>query len=330
MTQGKLWRPDPDPDVAALEGALYRLGAGYLLRVQRDVHQALSLPSLPVAAVREAYHARRLAKADADHAQAWSRASQLFAQAQALRARQGVVPAAWLSRLADAATHKWFAEGRLASRAERLVVAAWLLGMLQGGGDVSPGALTDWAGLADRRLSARLAYAAARGAEHVTHLAHETRHALRGELYDAELNGTPPQVLGQRLLERFAHLARDWRRVALTEVAANRSHGYLAALPVGSVVIWRAASDACPRCRRLHGRRYRVVAPDHPNKDPAQHVWVGKSARGRDTLVYHAIPLHPHCRCRYVGDVAGEARLPGVSSDIAARVKVLLARATRP
>lgn len=283
-----IWAPDPDPWYAAAEGALYALGAGFLYRVHRDVARALGLPGEGLEGLY------RLAKAQDPRKEAMARAERLY---QELLAGYDRLPPSQYRALAEAVTEKWYAEGRLERRAERRSVAAFLLGMLRGGRKVG----LDWRGLLGERERERVAYLAARGAEYIRRLKEAARHAVARVLLLWGENPTgSPEDLERRLGEAFAELNRDWRRVALTEVAHARTAGFLQALPEGALVEWSAAPDACPSCRRLHGRRFRVRRGPG---DPEREVWPGKGWEVGPT-----IPLHPHCRCRFlpVGGPVGE------------------------
>ncbi|MGM8838411.1 hypothetical protein [Thermus sp. 93170] len=283
-----IWAPDEDPWTARAEGALYALGASYLYRVAEEVHLRLGLP-FPQGAYLEALRLRPQAVAKGrglSREEAMARAEELYERVLAGHER---LPPARYRELAEAVTEKWYAEGRLETRAQRRSVAAYLLGMLRGGKRVGLG----WRGLLGERERERLAYVAARGAEFIRKLKEATRQAVaKVLLLWHEEGGGQPKDLEGKLQEAFGGLARDWRRVAITEVAHARSSGYLAALPEGATVEWSAAKDACPRCRALHGRRFRVR---HAPGDPREEVWPGKGWERGPT-----IPLHPHCRCRWI------------------------------
>jgi len=320
-SEANIWATDSDPWVGPLEFALTRLGADYLHGVHLDMHVALGLPPLPRSDVRVAYHADSLlAKAPGiSREEAWNRAAQIFRELAA-RGREAITPDIHYD-LADAATEKWYAEGRLQTRAERLAVAQHLVGTMRAGGTVTePEATT----LRPRELRAQ--YAAASAAQHVQHLHEQTRHRLLGTIYTWERDQGQPEQLGRMLLHEFGVQMRDWRRVALTETATNRANGYLAALKLGSSLRWSAAEDACPMCRRLHGQRFTLVEPTDPNRDPLKHLWVGKHPRGHTPVYFHpAIPLHPHCRCRYIHELAVRGE---VSPLIEARVQAIIRAAT--
>lgn len=303
-----IWAPDPDPWYAAAEGALYALGATYLYRVGEEVARTLGLPW-----DEEALRGLRLVKAGGlSREEAMERAERLYRESLAGYDR---LPPSQYRDLAEAVTEKWYGEGRLETRAQRRSVAAYLLGMLRGGRKVG----LDWRGLLGERERERIAYIAARGAEYVRRLKETARHTLSRLLLLWHENPTgSPEDLGRKLQEELGGLARDWRRVALTEVAHARSAGYLAALPEGAVVEWSAAPDACPTCRRMHGRRFRVR---HSPGDPEKEVWPGKGWEAGPS-----IPAHPHCRCRWIAvtQPVGE-----VDPEVEALARAVLEAATK-
>lgn len=320
-SEADIWATDSDPWVGPLELALTRLGADYLHGVHLDMHVALGLPPLPRADVRAAYHADSLlAKAPPgpSREEAWNRAAQIFRELAA-RGRATITPDMH-RQLADAATEKWYGEGRLRTRAERVAVAQHLVGAMRAGGPVELEEMT----LTPRE--ARAQYAAASAAQHVQHLHEQTRHRLLGTIYAWERDQGQPEQLGRMLLHEFGVQMRDWRRVALTETATNRANGYLGTLKVGSSLRWSAAEDACPICRQLHGQRFTLVEPTDPNRNPLKHLWVGKHPRGYTPVYSHpAIPLHPHCRCRYIHELAVRGE---VNPAIEERVRAIIQAAT--
>lgn len=262
-----IWAPDPDPWYAAIEDAYFALGMTFIHKVMEELGR------------------ESLAKAE-DRARALERAEEIYRTALAGYDR---LPPSQYRKLAEAITEKWYGEGRLETRAERRSVAAYLLGLLRSGRRVG----LDWRGLLGEREKERLAYIAARGAEFIRRLADEVRHRVAKVLLLWHESPTAsPEDLGKRLQEEMGVVARDWRRVALTEVAHARTAGYLMGLPEGAIVEWSAAPDACPVCRKMHGRRFRVR---HSPGDPQREVWPEKGWQDGPS-----IPAHPHCRCRFI------------------------------
>lgn len=288
-----IWAPDSDPWYAALEDAYFSLGVTFIHRVLEEV-----LPQVLVKAP--------------SRGEALRRAEEIYRHALAGYDR---LPPSQYRALAEAITEKWYGEGRLKTRAQRRSVASFLLGMLRSGRKVG----LDWRGLLGERERERLAYVAARGAEYIRRLADEARHRVaKVLLLWHESPSASPEDLGRRLQEEMGLVVRDWRRVALTEVAHARTAGYLVGLPEGAIVEWSAAPDACPTCRSMHGRRFRVR---HSPGDPQREVWPGKGWQ-----VGPSIPAHPHCRCRFVAvtQPVGE-----VSPEIEALAQAIIAAAEK-
>lgn len=327
-----LWTPDRSAAVALVELRVTALGESFLYQVHGETHLALGLPPLPAEVVREVYRAGTLpvvlAKADApSRSEAWSRAAKIFEQLAGVRRVAGAQARA----LAEGITEKWFAQGLIETRAGRLLAVTRVIGLLAARGEVGarPASLAAALEIADPQPGAR-DLLEARAGELARGLKDATRRAVALEVVDAAMAGESAALVAARLTDRFATLNRDWRRVAVTEVAAARSHGFLAGLPDGARVRWDAAPDACPHCRGLHGREFTVRAAPG---DPWAEVWAGKSnrgralaartregrERGRDERAAPTIPLHPNCRCRFVrvSELRGSARLEAYLAHLA-------------
>lgn len=168
-------------------------------------------------------------------------------------------------------------------------------------------------------------FAANRAAENVRHLANDVRHRMRGVIsrhVEAQVLRTPEvsgSSLQTKLLDEFATLNRDWRRIAVTEAGEAQTAGYVAALPMGSrVKRVEQYKGACAFCRKIDGKVVEVVDPAAADKNPDTQIWLGKTNVGRsasprkrvgDLLVEREphelwqIPVglvHPHCRGRWV------------------------------
>lgn len=176
-----------------------------------------------------------------------------------------------------------------------------------------------------------LQYGAIRCAENVRALTESVRHRMRSVIMQhveeqmLKLPGVPGQSLQTRLVDEFATLNRDWRRIAVTEAGECQLQGYIANLKPGTKVKRvEQYANACAFCRKIHGIVAEVVSPDAPDKDGQTQVWPGKTNVGRsaspmkrvgNVLVpreeheLYWLPAgvaHPHCRGRWVPVIADE------------------------
>lgn len=180
-----------------------------------------------------------------------------------------------------------------------------------------------------------LAFGRARCADQVTQISESVRHRMRCLLVDyqegvfLENRRVVSESIQSRLLDEFATLNRDWRRIAVTEAGEMQNQGYIASLSAGTKVkrieMYRGA---CPFCRSIDGMVLTVTDPAMPDKDPDKDVWVGKTNMGRSAsprrregseLVERpkeerwwipAGPAHPHCRGSWVKVTPGVPRDP--------------------
>lgn len=184
---------------------------------------------------------------------------------------------------------------------------------------------------------ATLQFARARGAENVVELAAGVRRRMRrlvANKIEADILGdksAPPGSLQTQLLDAFGEANRDWRRIALTEVAENQNQGYVSSLKPGQKVKRvEQYRNACPFCRKIDGTVMTVVDPSDPDKDGETQIWTGKTNIGRSasprrreggSLVERHpdelwwIPagvVHPHCRGSWVPTIEDQ---PGDDPD---------------
>ena len=170
-----------------------------------------------------------------------------------------------------------------------------------------------------------LEFGALRAAENVRALSEAVRHQLRGTIMQhaeeqmMKVPGVPSEALQTRLVDQFANLNRDWRRIAVTEAGECQLNGFIASLKPGTKIKRvEQYANACSFCRKIDGKVVEVVSPDEKYKDGESSVWVGKNNVGRyaaprkrvgNVLVPRApeemwwIPAgtaHPHCRGRWV------------------------------
>jgi hypothetical protein len=167
-----------------------------------------------------------------------------------------------------------------------------------------------------------LEFGAARAAENVRSITEGVRHKMRSTVLqhlEDQQTGKRGPSLQSKLLDEFANLNRDWRRIAVTESGECQLQGYIASLKPGTKVRRvEQYANACGFCRKIHDKVVEVVSPDAPDKDPDSQIWVGKTNIGRSAsprkrvgaqLVERTademwwIPAgvaHPHCRGRWV------------------------------
>jgi hypothetical protein len=163
-------------------------------------------------------------------------------------------------------------------------------------------------------------YGSLRACENVQQLSDATRHRMKATVLEAvsrqqQGDAYAMSKLQQTLLDDFATLNRDWRRIAVTEAGECANQGFIASLPLGSKVKRiEIYHGACSFCRKINGRVMTVVAANDPNKNGETDVWPGKTNIGRssarrkrvgDELIERTpeelwwVPagtVHPHCR----------------------------------
>ncbi len=141
-------------------------------------------------------------------------------------------------------------------------------------------------------------YADQHAAQYVTNATTRLKTGIQQIVTDSRRNRETPQVVQQRLLDRFGEQNRDWRRIALTEITDAMANGYLASLKSGQRVTVQGSAHACEDCKRMLIGKIFIVS-DRPD-DPLTHVWPGKTNIGRKKADWiPTIPLHPHDRCRF-------------------------------
>lgn len=198
--------------------------------------------------------------------------------------------------------------------------------------------------------AAVLQFAQARAVENVRALSESVRHRMRAvvtaDLEQRMLGNVPPGTssLQTKLMDEFATLNRDWRRIAVTEAGEAQTQGFIANVKPGQKVKRvEQYRGACAFCRKIDGVVVTVVPADHPDKDPDTMVWPGKNNIGRsaspkkrvgDVLVPREpdemwwIPsglAHPHCRGRWVPTITEE---PGDDPEFAAQLRAILSQSS--
>jgi hypothetical protein len=108
-----------------------------------------------------------------------------------------------------------------------------------------------------------------------------------------------PNYLAGQLFDYFGSYNRDWRRIALTELAYAENNGYLMTLQAGDTVYIFEAANCCKKCKEINlGKTFTYVKKPG---NPYTEVWVGKNNVGKKTADWvPVVPLHPHCRGRYM------------------------------
>lgn len=241
----------------------------------------------------------------------------------------------------DYLVQRYMPEGELRTEAEWLSTRAGLMGKVQANMKKPP-TLTQ----ADKLLAAMpntvqdaakkftlsktqvaiLDFGRARAAELVVGLSDNARHRMRHIIMQHEeekmLNGgaaAPGSALKTRLLDEFATLNRDWRRISVTEAGEIANQGFVSSMKPGSKLKRiEQYENACSFCRKINGAVVEVVDPSKELKHPDNEIWVGKTNYGRsgsprkrvggelverlpEEMWYIAAGVqHPNCRGRWL------------------------------
>ena len=214
----------------------------------------------------------------------------------------GFVHALLPAHTAEEAARVWALQSSLLTTIEARVKALTSPGAWDQYFHVMPPAqqqITDWTAL--------------RGAQFVTKMTAAARQKTLDVLLEARLAGAGPRYVETHLREALGVLNRDWRRIAITETAMAISNGQLASVADSGEweAVWVAGPRACPFCRKMFGRAFRVVSKMKPGMDPEKFIApgthnVGRSAhlfrrdgtkRGPEELWIPCIPAHPNCMC---------------------------------
>jgi hypothetical protein len=144
-----------------------------------------------------------------------------------------------------------------------------------------------------------------RTAEKITEVADRHRAQIKQIVLQAINGRWTPQKLAQMLFDKFGEQNRDWRRVAITELAMATNDAYLSGCEEGDIVWVPPVEGACQYCKKyLEGKSFTVTHKaelmGHNYDQEMQYVWVGKTNYGHTAATYiPCIPLHPNCRHRY-------------------------------
>ncbi|MEC0169904.1 hypothetical protein [Paenibacillus graminis] len=137
-------------------------------------------------------------------------------------------------------------------------------------------------------------------AEKLSQIADNHRAGVKELVIQAKKERWEAQKLSQALFDMYGDQNRDWRRVAITELAMTTNDAYLANLSPGDLIQVATVPGACPHCQRLlEGKKFTVS--DKPMADGYKYIWPGKTNIGRKVAEWWpCCPLHPHCRHRWM------------------------------
>ncbi|MGF6354062.1 hypothetical protein ABIE27_001972 [Paenibacillus sp. 4624] len=137
-------------------------------------------------------------------------------------------------------------------------------------------------------------------AEKVSQIADNHRAGVKEIIIQAQKEHWGANKLTQALFDAYGDQNRDWRRVAITELAMAANDAYLVALEPGDEIQVATVPGACPHCQKLlEGKTF--IVSDGPMPDGYKYIWPGKSNIGRKVADWWpCCPLHPHCRHRWV------------------------------
>ncbi|WP_308722492.1 hypothetical protein [Paenibacillus polysaccharolyticus] len=137
-------------------------------------------------------------------------------------------------------------------------------------------------------------------AEKVSQIADNHRAGVKEIIIQAQKEHWGANRLTQALFDAYGDQNRDWRRVAITELAMATNDAYLSALDPGDEIQVATVSGACSHCQKLlEGKTF--IVSSVPMPDGYKYIWPGKSNIGRKVADWWpCCPLHPHCRHRWV------------------------------
>lgn len=147
-------------------------------------------------------------------------------------------------------------------------------------------------------------HAALHAGDKITEISAKHMAGVRQLVMQAKKERWNAAKLSQALFDKFGDHNRDWRRVAITELAFATNDAYLSGCSEGDTLIGMGAVGACKHCEKLIiGKMvtFRSKPPENFSfSTDTKEVWVGKTNYGNRVVEYvAAIPLHPHCRCRW-------------------------------
>lgn len=154
------------------------------------------------------------------------------------------------------------------------------------------------------RESEAVKHAVHHAGDKMTEISEKHKAGVRQMVIQAKRERWSAQQLASKLFDKFGDHNRDWRRVAITELAFATNDAYLSGVEEGETVVGMGAENACKHCKQyVIGKQFtvthKVPSEDTYHSDMNQ-VWAGKSNYGRRVAEYRpAIPMHPNCRCSW-------------------------------
>lgn len=147
-------------------------------------------------------------------------------------------------------------------------------------------------------------HASLHAGDKMTEISQKHLMGVRQLVIQAKRERWTAQQLASKLFDRFGEHNRDWRRVAITELAFATNDAFLSSCSEGDILVGMSAVNACKHCQNLISGKKVTVVSRPPERETyttdMKEVWAGKSNYGRRVAEYvTAIPLHPNCRCRW-------------------------------
>ena len=137
-----------------------------------------------------------------------------------------------------------------------------------------------------------------RAADKIQEVSDRHRAGVRQLVIQAQNERWSAQRLAQALFDKFGDQNRDWRRVAITELAMASNDAFVAGCKAGDEVWVPPVEGSCDYCKRLIEGKSFTISED-PFADPLKYIWTGKSNYGRTVKEWvPCVPLHPNCRHR--------------------------------
>lgn len=142
-----------------------------------------------------------------------------------------------------------------------------------------------------------------RCADKVVEVEKRVRDRIKGLTVRAMEERWTAKELEMALFDELGYLNRDWRRVAITELAMAGNDAFVLGCAEGSEVWCPPISGACEHCvELLEGKTFKILhkAPSTLTYDnEMNYIWPGKSNYGRKLATWiPCVPLHPNCRHR--------------------------------